>query len=281
MTTPAQAIFITGASTGIGRACAVYLAQRGWRVFAGVRRVSDGRALTVASANITPIVVDVTKAAQITRAIKTVQKAVGRNGLQALVNNAGIAVTGPLEFLQIDELRRQFEVNFIGQVAFTQACLPLLRSGRGRVINVSSISGKVAAPLLVPYSASKFALEAFTDGLRRELSPWKLPVVSIVAGSIATPIWKKTIDTADRMRTALPRRAESLYGPMIARGYQRAERSAARGVPVEQFAALVERILLAERPRTRYIIGTGTWLAATLARLLPDRWMDAIIRRTY
>ncbi|HRN50663.1 MAG TPA: SDR family oxidoreductase [Anaerolineales bacterium] len=281
MTTPVQAIFITGASTGIGRACAVYLAQRGWRVFAGVRRVSDGRALTVASANITPIVVDVTKAAQITRAIKTVQKAVGRNGLQALVNNAGIAVTGPLEFLQIDELRRQFEVNFIGQVAFTQACLPLLRSGRGRVINVSSISGKVAAPLLVPYSASKFALEAFTDGLRRELSPWKLPVVSIVAGSIATPIWKKTIDTADHMRTGLPRRAESLYGPMIARGYQRAERSAARGVPVEQFAALVERILLAERPRTRYIIGTGTWLAATLARLLPDRWMDAIIRHTY
>lgn len=281
MTTPAQAIFITGASTGIGRACAVYLAQQGWRVFAGVRRVSDGRALAAASTNITPIVVDVTKAAQITRAIKTVEKAVGRNGLQALVNNAGIAVTGPLEFLQIDELRRQFEVNFIGQVAFTQACLPLLRAGRGRVINVSSISGKVAAPLLVPYSASKFALEAFTDGLRRELSPWKLPIVSIVAGSIATPIWKKTIDTADRMRTWLPRRAESLYGPMIARGYQRAERSAARGVPVEQFAALVERILLAERPRTRYIIGKGTWLAATLARLLPDRWMDAIIRRTY
>lgn len=281
MTTPAQAIFITGASTGIGRACAVYLAQRGWRVFAGVRRVSDGRALAAAAATITPIVVDVTKAAHITRAIKSVEKAVGRNGLQALVNNAGIAVTGPLEFLQIDELRRQFEVNFIGQVAITQACLPLLRTGRGRVINVSSISGKVAAPLLVPYSASKFALEAFTDGLRRELSPWKLPVISIVAGSIATPIWKKTIDTANRMRTGLPRRAESLYGPMIARGYQRAERSAARGVPVEQFAALVERILLAERPRTRYIIGTGTWLAATLARLLPDRWMDAIIRRTY
>ncbi|MCW5874715.1 MAG: SDR family oxidoreductase [Anaerolineales bacterium] len=281
MTVSTQSIFITGASTGIGQACTLHLAQQGWQVFAGVRRVADGRKLAATSANIVPVIVDVTKPAHITRAVKTVEKAVGRRGLQALVNNAGIAVTGPLEFLPVDELRRQFEVNFIGQVAFTQACLPLLRQGRGRVINVSSISGKVSAPLLVPYSASKFALEAFTDGLRRELSPWNMPVVSIVAGSIATPIWTKTISTADRMRSRLPRRAESLYGPMIARGYQRAERSAARGVPVEAFAALVERILLAERPRTRYIIGTGTWLAATLARLLPDRWMDAIIRRTF
>lgn len=281
MTTPTQAIFITGASTGIGRACAVHLAQQGWQVFAGVRRVADGRVLAKAAANITPILVDVTKPVQITRAIKAVEKVVGRRGLQALVNNAGIAVTGPLEFLQIDELRHQFEVNFIGQVAFTQACLPLLRQGRGRVVNVSSISGKVAAPLLVPYSASKFALEAFTDGLRRELAPWSLPVVSIVAGSIATPIWEKTIHTANRMRTGLPRRAESLYGPMMARGYKRAARSSARGIPVQDFAKLVEQILVAKRPRARYIIGKGTWLAATLARLLPDRWMDALIRRTY
>lgn len=281
MTVSKQAVFITGASTGIGLACAKHLGQQGWQVFAGVRRSADGRKLAAASSNITPIIVDVTKPVQITRALKIVQKAVGGQGLQALVNNAGIAVSGPLEFLSIEDLRRQMEVNFIGQVAFTQACLPLLRQGRGRVVNVSSISGKVAAPLLVPYSASKFALEAFTDGLRRELAPWGLPVVSIVAGSIATPIWTKAVTSADRMRSRLPRRAASLYGPMMARGYQRAARSAARGVPAEEFAALVERILLTRRPRTRYIIGKGTWLAATLARLLPDRWMDYIIRRTY
>jgi len=281
MTVSKQAVFVTGASTGIGLASAKHLGQQGWQVFAGVRRSADGRKLAAASSNITPIIVDVTKPVQITRALKVVEKAVGRRGLQALVNNAGIAVSGPLEFLSIEDLRRQMEVNFIGQVAFTQACLPLLRQGRGRVVNVSSISGKVAAPLLVPYSASKFALEAFTDGLRRELAPWGLPVVSIVAGSIATPIWTKAVTSADRMRSRLPRRAESLYGPMMARGYQRAARSAARGVPAEEFAELVERILLARRPRPRYIIGKGTWLAATLARLLPDRWMDYIIQRTY
>ncbi len=281
MTNNAPAVLITGASTGIGNACAVHLAHNGWRVFAGVRRTADGRSLAAAASTITPVILDVTKPAHITRVVKTLQKAVGRSGLQALVNNAGIAVAGPLEFLPIEELRYQMEVNFIGQVALTQACLPLLRAGRGRVVNVSSISGKVAAPLLAPYSASKFALEAFTDGLRRELHPWGLPVVSIVAGSIATPIWEKTVGTATRMRGDLPRRAESLYGPMMQRGYQRARRSAERGLPVEDFASLLQRILLAPRPRTRYIIGKGTWLAATLARLLPDRWMDRLLRRTY
>lgn len=250
-------------------------------MFAGVRRTADGRSLAATASTITPVILDVTKPAHITRAVKTLQKALGRGGLQALVNNAGIAVAGPLEFLPMEELRYQMEVNFIGQVALTQACLPLLRVGRGRVVNVSSISGKVAAPLLAPYSASKFALEAFTDGLRRELHPWDLPVVSVVAGSIATPIWEKTVGTANRMRGDLPRRAESLYGPMMQRGYQRAQHSAERGLPVDAFASLLERILLAPRPRTRYIIGQGTWLAATLARLLPDRWMDRLLRRTY
>ncbi|UYN90704.1 MAG: SDR family oxidoreductase [Anaerolineales bacterium] len=275
------AILITGASTGIGKACALHLAQRGWRVFAGVRRMPDGRSLAAAAKNITPVILDVTKSAHITRAVQTIQKSLGSSGLQALVNNAGIAVAGPLEFLPIEELRYQMEVNFIGQVALTQACLPLLRAGRGRVINVSSISGKVVPPLLLPYSASKFALEAFTDGLRRELHPWGLPVVSIVAGSIATPIWEKTVGTASRMRGDLPRRAESLYGPMMQRGYRRAENSAGRGLPVEEFARLLEHIVLTPNPRTRYIIGRGTWLAATLARLLPDRWMDRLLRRSY
>lgn len=276
-----RAVFITGASTGIGRACAVHLAQRGWRVYAGVRRPADGKALVAAAGNVTPILVDVTKPAQITRAVKKLQTALGRGGLQGLVNNAGVAVSGPLEFLSIDELRRQMEVNFIGQVAVTQACLPLLRAGRGRIVNISSISGKVAAPLLVPYSASKFALEAFTDGLRRELAPWELPVVSIVAGSIATPIWEKSINVADHMRSGLPSRAQSLYGPMMLRGYRRAQRAAARGLPVEEFAQLLERVLTARTPHTRYLIGTGTWLAASLARLLPDRWLDWLLRKTY
>lgn len=275
------AVLITGASTGIGEACALHLASQGWQVFAGVRRARDARRLAAAHANITALLLDVTKAAHITRALKTIQAARGQRGLQALVNNAGVAVAGPLEFLPINELRQQMEVNFIAPVALTQACLPLLRAGRGRVVNVSSISGKVAAPLLVPYSASKFAIEAFSDGLRRELRPWGLPVVSIVAGSIATPIWKKTVGSADAMRQRLPRRAESLYGPMMNRGYRRAERSAARGQPVEEFAALLARILQTPRPRPRYLVGKGTWLAAGMARLLPDRWLDWLLYKTY
>lgn len=275
------AVLITGASTGIGEACARHLASQGWQVFAGARLARDARRLAAAHANITALLLDVTKAAHITRALKTIQAARGQRGLQALVNNAGVAVAGPLEFLPINELRQQMEVNFIAPVALTQGCLPLLRTGRGRVVNISSISGKVAAPLLVPYSASKFAIEAFSDGLRRELRPWGLPVVSIVAGSIATPIWKKTVGSADAMRQRLPRRAESLYGPMMNRGYRRAERSAARGVPVEEFAALLARILQTPHPRPRYLVGKGTWLAAGMARLLPDRWLDWLLYKTY
>lgn len=276
-----RSVLITGASTGIGWACALHLAQNGWRVFGGVRKSADARRLSAAAANITPLILDVAKPAHITRSIGKLNIALGRAGLQALVNNAGIAVTGPLEFVPIAELRRQMEVNLIGQVALTQACLPLLRAGRGRVLNISSIGGRIVAPLLTPYSASKFALEAFSDGLRRELEPWNLPVVSVQAGSIATPIWENSLTRAERMRKGLPRRAESLYGPMMRRGARRARASAARGLPPEQAAALVERILTVRRPRARYVIGKGTGLALFAARFLPDAWMDWIIRRAF
>ena len=276
-----RSVLITGASTGIGWACAMRLAEQGWNVFGGVRKKADARRLAVAAPGITPLLLDVAKPAHITRAVNTLRAALGRGGLQALVNNAGIAVSGPLEFLPIAELRRQMDVNFTGQVVLTQACLPLLRAGRGRVVNISSIGGRIVAPLLTPYSASKFALEAFTDGLRRELAPWGLPVVSVQAGSIATPIWEKSLDTAQRMRRRLPRRAESLYGPMMRRGARRARASAARGLPAEEAAVLLERILTERRPRPRYVIGKGTGLALLAARLLPDTWLDWIIRREF
>lgn len=274
-----NSILISGASTGIGEACARHLASQGWRVFAGVRKAADGRRLQQATTQIQPVILDVTKPAHITRALALIHRLVGKDGLQALLNNAGIAVGGPLEFLPLSEWRRQMEVNFFGLVALTQACLPLLRAGQGRVINVSSIGGRIVAPLLAPYSASKFALEAYSDGLRRELAPWGLPVVSIQAGSIDTPIWAKSLGSAQRMRTRLPRRAESLYGPMMRRGQRRAQAAAARGLPAGQFAWLVERILNAPRPRPRYAIGRGTAFTIFMARLLPDRVMDWIVSR--
>lgn len=274
-----KSILITGASTGIGEACALLLARNGWRVFAGVRRTADARRLAKASTNITSLILDVTKPAHITRALNSIRRVVGTRGLQALLNNAGIAVGGPLEFLPISELRRQMEVNFFGLAALTQACLPLLRAGRGRVINVSSIGGRIVAPLLAPYSISKFALEAYSDGLRRELSPWGMAVVSIQAGSIDTPIWQKSLGVAQELRGKLPRQAEALYAPMMARGLRRAERSAASGLPAADFARLLERILAAPQPRARYVIGRGTAFAILMVRWLPDAALDWFLRR--
>src|SRR5574341_29762 len=178
-------IVITGASTGIGEACALYLDELGYRVFAGVRRPSDGETLKAkASARLTPVVMDVTDVASIDRAVETVKQAVGSVGLAGLVNNAGIGVGGPLEVVPLADLRKQFEVNVIGQVAVTQAFLPLLRQGRGRIVNMGSIAGRVVMPFMGPYSASKFALEALTDAMRLEFQPWGIQVSIVEPGAI-------------------------------------------------------------------------------------------------
>lgn len=272
-------ILISGASTGIGEACAIYLAEQGWRVFAGVRKPADAKRLDKLSKNITPVVLDVAKPQQIAAAIKKIGRTVGKKGLQGLVNNAGIAVSGPMEFLPVDELRHQFEVNVLGQVALTQASLPLLRQGRGRVINMSSISGRVSSPFLAPYSMSKFALEAFSDALRRELLPWKLHVAVVEPGAINTPIWKKSLGAADKVRAGLPRRAEALYGPAMERARKRAMHSGEGGLPPEDIARLVHHILTTARPRTRYPIGRNVRLLIWVTRWLPDKWLDWIMAR--
>jgi NAD(P)-dependent dehydrogenase (short-subunit alcohol dehydrogenase family) len=275
-----KSVLITGASTGIGEACALFLARHGWRVFAGVRKPKDARRLAKLHKHITAVRVDVTKPQEIAAAITAVRKKVGKRGLQGLVNNAGVAVAGPMEFLDLKELRQQHEVNFLGQVAMTQAALPLLRAGKGRVVNISSISGRVTSPFLVPYSSSKFALEAFTDGLRRELSPWKLHVASVEPGPIATPIWDKALKEAETTRSKLPRQAEALYGPSMQNMLKRAEASAKRGVPPEAVAKAVHHALDARWPRTRYPVGRGVGFAIWALRWLPDRVADWLLTRS-
>jgi NAD(P)-dependent dehydrogenase (short-subunit alcohol dehydrogenase family) len=274
-----NSVLITGASTGIGEACALYFAERSWRVFAGVRKRSDTKRLAAVSRNIHPVTLDVTKPKQIAQATNSIRRIAGKDGLQGLVNNAGIAIVGPLEFLPITELRHQIDVNFLGQVEVTQACLPLLRLGRGRVVNISSISGRITSPFLLPYSSSKFALEAFTDGLRRELLPWKLHVASVEPGSIATPIWKKSLNVANATRAKLPRQAEVLYGAAMERARNRALDLEASGSSAEMVARVVYHALSARRPRTRYVVGRGTQLAIWLTRFLPDVWVDWVIGR--
>jgi NAD(P)-dependent dehydrogenase (short-subunit alcohol dehydrogenase family) len=282
-------VIITGASTGIGAACALYLNRLGWQVFAGVRKQADGEALQQAAGethlqdashlSLTPLLLDVTDAASIAAAAEIVAAAAGPAGLAGLVNNAGIALTGPLEFLPIADLRQQLEVNVIGQVAVTQAFLPLLRQGQGRIVNMGSISGRIAMPFLGPYAASKFALEALTDSLRVELRPWNLHVAIVEPGPIATPIWAKSLAVADDFIRHLPPHGRGLYGPALAAARERGIHSNRAGIPPEAVARVVAHALTAQRPRTRYLVGRGLWLAVLLTKFFPDRLRDWLITR--
>ena len=277
----AKAVVITGASTGIGRACALHLDRIGWRVFAGVRKTADGETLRRQAAGVlTPILIDVTSTSSLTAAVEIVTKNVGEAGLAGLVNNAGVAVAGPLEFLPLAELRRQLEVNVIGQVAVTQAFLPLLRQGHGRVVNMGSVSGRIAMPLMGPYAASKFALEALTDALRVELAPWNIQVSIIEPGSIATPIWDKSVAMADEIIENLPPPAHRYYGSVMATVRQQAIQAGRIAIPPQAVAEAVTQALTARRPKTRYLVGRGVWLAVLFARFVPDRWRDWLITRS-
>ncbi len=271
---------ITGASTGIGRATALRLDAAGFRVFAGVRRQADGEALRgAASQRLSPLLLDVTDAAGVELAAKTVEAAVGAAGIQGLVNNAGVAVAAVLEFVDLDELRRQLEVNVVGAAAVTRAFLPLVRRGGGRVVNISSNGGYLAAPFLGPYAASKFALEALSDSLRRELRSWNIPVAVIEPGSIETPIWEKGRGEAARLRAALPEEARRLYGSMLDTFTAYVAKTANRAIPADAVARAVEHALSAPRPKTRYRVGTDARIGRLLTRFLPDRAVDALLAR--
>jgi len=271
-------VLVTGASTGIGEACARRLDQEGFVVFAGVRRAEDAQRLRQQSPGLVPVMLDVTDAESIAQAVAAIDRRAGEAGLAGLVNNAGISVAGPLEYLSIDDLRRQFEVNVIGQIAVTQACLPLLRAATGRLVFIGSISGRMAAPVLGPYSASKFALAALCDALRAELLPWGLHVVLVEPGSVATPIWQKGLDEGEVMAASLSDVGRERYRHLIAAVRQAAAAEAKAGIPADRVADVVLRALAAPRPRTRYLVGTDAKARAWIA-LLPDRWRDALIRR--
>jgi NAD(P)-dependent dehydrogenase (short-subunit alcohol dehydrogenase family) len=274
-----RAIVVTGASSGIGEACALRMDELGFQVFAGVRKVEDGEALRrKGSERLTPVLLDVTDADSIASFARVVGEAVGEDGLAGLVNNAGIAVAGPLEFLPVEELRGQLEVNVVGQVAVTQALLPMLRKAKGRVVNIGSVSGRVAVPLLGPYCASKFALEAVTAALRMELRPSGIEVSIIEPAGIATPIWEKSLARGDKLLTDLPAESQERYGKMIDAQRKRAIKTDKHGIPVDEVVRPVVHALTSKRPRARYPIGRTTRLGEIL-RLLPDRLRERIILR--
>jgi NAD(P)-dependent dehydrogenase (short-subunit alcohol dehydrogenase family) len=275
-----RSALITGASTGIGRATALRLDAAGWQVFAGVRREEDAVSLRAdSSGHLTPLMLDVTDARQISAAAEVVNERVGSKGLDALVNNAGIAVPGPLETLAVDDFRRQMEINLTGQLAVTQALLPPVRTARGRIVFTSSIGGRIAFPMFGAYHASKFALEAVGDVFRQELRPWGIKVIVIEPGSIATQIWDRGDAEVDAVGERAREDHAELYGETIDAYRRLARKTGARGIPPEKVAARIERVLTTRRPRTRYLVGADAKGQALLARLLPDRLLDWVISR--
>ena len=268
-------VVITGASTGIGRATALRLAAAGFEVLAGVRREADGEALVgdAATGMIVPVVVDVTDRAQ----IAALGERMAGKPLAGLVNNAGITVNGPLEFVGLDELRHQLEVNFVGQVAVTQALLEPLRTARGRIVNVSSIGGRFASPFIGPYVASKFAMEGMSDSLRRELRPFGIDVAVIEPGSIATEMWDKGQREGAALVAGMSPRARELYGKRLGAGLKIADRTARHAIPPDRAAKAIEHALTASRPRTRYVVGADARIQLLLQRVLPDRWLDRLL----
>ena len=274
------AVVVTGASTGIGRAAALHLDSLGLRVFAGVRKDSDGESLSAAaSKRLVPLRLDITDPSFISIAAEVVTREVRDSRLLGVVNNAGIAVAGPLEFVPLDDFRRQLEVNVTGQLAVTQAFIPLLRESRGRVVFVSSVAGKFSQPFAGPYCASKHALEALADALRVEMRPWSIDVSLIEPGAVATPIWDKGLEMADAMMESLPRRIHELYGTAIEVAKTLSRREAENGVPPQQVALAIAEALTAPRPKTRYVVGRDAKMMLLARRILSDRLRDALIFR--
>jgi NAD(P)-dependent dehydrogenase (short-subunit alcohol dehydrogenase family) len=287
------AALITGASTGIGRATALRLARGGWTVLAGVRdpaagerlqqELSDGSGGLAGDRRLMPLTLDVTDAEQISAAARRVEeRAAGgsrpaQGGLDALVNNAGIVVGGPLELVPLPELRRQLEVNVVGQVAVMQALLPALRRSHGRIVLVSSVGGRLATPFLAPYQASKHAIEAIGDALRLELRSSHVPVALVEPGSVATPMWDKGRAEADRL--SIPPELRGPYGHVPAAMGKVLEDTAGRGVPPEQVAQTIEHALTARRMKARYVVGRDARAMLLLHGLLPDLLFDRVVRR--
>ena len=271
-------VLVTGASTGIGFACADLLARNNFTVFAGVRTEADAQRLACLHENVRPVTLDVCNSEQIDAAAKTIRSS--GMPLAGLVNNAGIALGGPLEYLPLDALRKQFEVNFFGAFAVTLACLPMLRAARGRIVMMSSVSGEIAPPFVGPYSASKFALEAMSDSLRMELAPSGIRVSVIQPGNVKTPIWQKGRERRDEMLARLPAAALEHYGAQIDALMALTEHEERTGIEASLVADTVLHALAAQNPRTRYPVGSPPPWQRRIATLMPDAQRDrAILKR--
>jgi len=273
-----KSVVITGASSGIGNASVARLVHSGWRVFATVRKSHDGDALQSAyGPEVIPVLMDVTDRPSIVAAAQHVTSYLQGRGLDALVNVAGIGMVRPLEFVTPADLQQIFEINVFGQIAVTQAFLPLLRKARGRIVNISSIGAHIAIPFGGLLNASKSAFGIFSDTLRLELHPFGLRVVAIEPGAIKTPAVDKTLGHVEEVISQLPAAGAAQYGPMMKRFAERAYAREMGGSPPEVVARAVHRALTARNPRNRYRVGKHASLLATLPKILPEGLLDSLL----
>jgi NAD(P)-dependent dehydrogenase (short-subunit alcohol dehydrogenase family) len=274
-----NSILISGASSGIGRAISLELDRKGYQVFAGVRRSEDGQALRgQASHQLTPVLLDVTSQETIDSTCRMISEKTG-GGLSCLVNNAGIDVSGALEFLPLQDFRQQLEVNLVGQLALTQGSLPLLRQAQGRILFISSIAGRLVTPFNGPYGASKAAQISLADALRQELSLWSVAVTVLVVGSVQTPIWEKSSRLAGEIARREPGEAWELYGKMQKRAAKFYQQTGRKGMPVEKLARIAVQAIEARHPRATIWVGRAAIAYELMARLVPTRWRDWILWR--
>ncbi|MGB3632965.1 MAG: SDR family oxidoreductase [Rubrobacteraceae bacterium] len=276
-----EAVMITGASSGIGKTCALALATEGFRVFAGVRNEDAGEELKSASSErIVPVELDVTDPESIERAEKRVREALPPgSGLCGLVNNAGITIIGPLEILPLSELQRQFEVNVLGVVSTTQTFLPLIRASRGRIVNMGSLTGRLSFPFAGQYSASKAAVAAMTDSLRLELAGWGIRVSLIEPGNIQTSIWDKHVESVTKLQSNLPPEKRALYKEALAADVNMVENLKGGGTPPEAVAKAVFHALTSPKPKTRYLVGNDARMLSPLLKIIPDKIRDTLVSR--
>jgi NAD(P)-dependent dehydrogenase (short-subunit alcohol dehydrogenase family) len=273
-----KSILISGASSGIGRALSLELDRQGYQVFAGVRNDQDAEVLRAqATQNLMPLIFDVTAPDSIATACTQIQEKTNSE-LFCLVNNAGISISGPMEFIPLQDFRQQIEVNLIGQLALTQACLPMLRKGKGRLIFVSSVAGRLVTPFNGPYAASKAALVAMADALRLELMPWDIHVSALFVGSVKTPIWEKSARLAGEIIRKAPSEAWIMYGKQQKRAGAFYHQTGLHGMSVENVTHIIQRLLEADHPKEYVLVGRSAWAIELMAKLLPVRLRDWMVR---
>ena len=273
-----ESVVVTGASTGIGAATARELAKRGFQVLAGVRRGIDADALR--TTNLEPILLDITNEVDIAALVKHITDDPERRPLRALVNNAGIGVNAPVEAFPLHEWRRLFDINFFGHVAMMQVLLPALIASRGTVVNISSVGGKMAMATYGPYASSKFALEAVSDALRREVESLGVKVIVIEPGAVTTEMLGRVAVIGERIISGMGIEQRDRYATLMQTIISQAASAIPKGVPAEEVGRVIADAITSKRPRTRYTVGRDAAIIVRLVRYLSDRMLDSLLARS-